>query len=70
MKPKIVNSSSIKTYAYNADDYTLTVTFNNGNEYLYRNVMPNVMSQVFDSPRSVGKKFRQLIAFKYKYEQQ
>lgn len=69
-KEKIVNSKSIRAYSYDAQTYKLSVTFADGAEYEYSNVMPDVMSQVFDSPRSIGSKFRRLIAYKYKYTKQ
>ncbi len=67
-KRSIVNSKSIMAYDYDHNTYKLNVIFTDGNEYEYDNVMPDTLSKVFDSPGSVGKKFKQLIAKSHKYQ--
>lgn len=54
---KVVKSSIIQAYEYDAQAYALTVTFKDGSEWLYKGVTPDVMSNVFDRPGSVGSKF-------------
>ncbi len=56
-KQKIVKSSIIQAYEYDDRAYTLTVTFIDGSEWLYKGVTPDVMSGVFDRPGSVGSRF-------------
>lgn len=56
-----VNSSLISSYSYDVSNYVLTVTLYNGESWAYQGVMPPVVSQVFDSPGSVGAKFSKLI---------
>ncbi len=65
-KPKVVQSTSIQSYDYDDTKYTLTVTFKNGTEYTYKGVKPDVMSNVFDSSGSLGRKFYKLIGQKVK----
>lgn len=65
MLDKKVNSSIISSYEYDSQKYVLTVTFKTGNSWQYKNVMPPVVSQVFDSPGSIGSKFKRLISKQY-----
>lgn len=67
-KPENVvkGSSSVVGYSYDAQTYELIVWFHGGVAYQYSNVMPPEMSQVFDSPGSVGAKLRRLIVKTHK----
>jgi hypothetical protein len=56
-----VKSSILAGYAYDIKGHILTVRFNNGTEHEYYNVFPPVISQVFDTPGSIGSKFIKLI---------
>lgn len=58
---KKVNSSLISSYMYDSTNYVLTVTLYNGEDWEYKGVMPPVISQVFDSPGSIGAKWTRLI---------
>lgn len=60
-KQKPVQSSLITAYVYDNQSYQLTVTFKDGAEWSYKGVTPDVLSQVFDSPKSIGSKFIRLI---------
>ena len=62
---KKVNSAIISSYEYDSAKYELTVTFKSGEAWTYKNVMPPVVSTVFDSPGSVGSKFLRLIKKQY-----
>ncbi len=64
---KIVNSSSIQAYEYDAEAMTLSVTFKDGSEYDYQGVPPPVISKVFDSSGSIGSKFKKYISHSFKY---
>lgn len=59
----IVNSSSIRSYSYDVSSQTLVVQFvgADGDDHVYSNVTPDVISKVFDSGGSVGSKFHKLI---------
>ncbi len=57
-KFKPVQSSLISSYSYDAETKTLTVMFvGRSDEFVYKNVNPDVMSAVFDRSKSVGKAF-------------
>lgn len=60
-KEHIVKSSILRAYTYDANEKSLNVIFVDGSEWLYKGVMPDVMSQVFDSSGSIGSKFIKLI---------
>lgn len=60
-KQKVVKSSYVQAYSYDADTKILDVTFMNGTEYKYTGIQPDQMSNVFDTSGSVGKKFRSMI---------
>lgn len=60
-KEQKVNSSLVSSYSYDSSKYVLTVTLYNGESWSYQGVMPPVVSQVFDSPGSVGAKYSRLI---------
>ncbi len=63
----VVNSTLIQAYSYDHETLTLSVTFKDGSEFDYQKVDPPTMSKVFDTPGSVGSKFRKLIGHKYQY---
>lgn len=63
----IVKSTLIQAYSYDSESQTLSVIFKDGAEFDYQQVPPPVMSQVFDSPGSIGSKFRKLIGHQYKF---
>jgi len=67
-KQKIVKSSLIQAYSYDPHEMTLSITFQDGTEIDYFKVPPPEMSKVFDTPGSVGSKFRKLIAHKYQWQ--
>jgi hypothetical protein len=67
-RQKIVKSSLIRAYSYDSQSLTLSVTFTDGSEFDYEKVDPPTMSKVFDSPGSVGGKFRKLIANNFKHQ--
>ncbi len=55
---KPVKSSLVSAYQYDSSTKTLTVTFvGRSDEFVYKNVNPDVMSEVFDRSKSVGKAF-------------
>ncbi len=55
---KPVKSSLISSYQYDKDTKTLTVTFvGRSDEFVYKNVTPDLVSAVFDKAQSVGKAF-------------
>ena len=59
-----LKSSILSSYTYNSTEYILTVTYNDGESYMYKNIMPPTISNVFDSPGSIGSKFIRLIRSK------
>ena len=66
-KEKIVKSSLLTAYTYDATAYTLDVTFKDGAEWRYTGVTPDVMSSVFDGPKSIGSQFvRHIVRGNYK----
>jgi hypothetical protein len=67
---KPVRSSSIVAYSYDPDSMLLTVNFvsDPDTDHVYKNVPPNIVSQVFDTSRSVGKAFRSLIRGNSQYQ--
>jgi hypothetical protein len=56
-----INSQIISSYDYDPTSLTLTVTFNTGRKWSYMLVYPNVVSQVFTEPGSIGSKFHKMI---------
>ena len=64
---RVLNSTLLQQYSYDAQAYTLHVTFKDGTDVDYFNVLPPVVSAVFDTPGSVGSKFRQQIAHNYRF---
>lgn len=65
-KLKPVQSSLLQAYSYDSDSLELTVIYKDGTQIKYKNVPPPVMSQVFDSPGSIGSKFLKLISRRFK----
>jgi len=66
-KPVVLNSSILQDYSYDDKSYTLTVTFKNGNKFQYFNILPPVMSGVFDGGGSIGSRFTKQIARSYPF---
>jgi len=66
-KPTVLKSSILQDYSYDAQSYTLTVTFKNGNKFQYFNILPPTMSSVFDSGGSVGSRFVKQIAHSFPF---
>lgn len=62
---KPVSSSSIEAYSYDANTMELNVVFKTGVKYSYKQVPPDIMSQVFDQSKSVGSMFHRLIYSRY-----
>ncbi len=63
----VVKSTLIQAYSYDHQAQTLSVTFRDGTDVDYFNVPPPIMSKVFDTPGSVGSKFRKQIAHNYRF---
>jgi hypothetical protein len=61
------DSTLLKETVYNSDDKTLTVTFQNGARYIYKNV-DNETYQEFYTVESKGSFFGKNIRKKYEYE--
>ena len=57
----ITKSAIVSSYEYDDKSLVLKVTFTNNQVWQYINVFPNVITQVFDEPGSVGSKFIKLI---------
>jgi hypothetical protein len=62
-----INSSNLKNAKYETETKDLTMTFNNGSIYLYKNVPWEVFVK-FRMSESQGKFFNANIAKKYQYE--
>ena len=60
-KTHVLKSSLLSSYTYDSSTQDLTVTFKSGDSWLYKKVMPDVMSSVFDKPGSVGSRFLSII---------
>lgn len=63
-----LKSSNLKGYDYDEKSSSLTITFNNGRQYRYEGVKPDVISGMLKAP-SHGKYFAQNISHSYKYSQ-
>lgn len=63
----IIKSSNIKESVYNMSNSTMTVTFNNGQQYEYKDVPHKVYAQ-FRLAESQGKFFTTEISKKYEYK--
>ena len=51
-----VKSTYVVGYTYNSSALELTVWYKSGAVYQYSNVTPDVISNVFDKPGSIGSK--------------
>jgi hypothetical protein len=68
-KERIVKSSLIQAYRYDAQNLKLSVTFRDGANVDYFDVPPPVMSDVFDRPGSIGARFvRHIVRGNFKHE--
>lgn len=63
----VLNSTLLQAYSYDPHAYTLSVVFKDGTAVEYYNVLPPAVSEVFDTPGSVGSKFRKQIARNYAF---
>jgi c-di-GMP-binding flagellar brake protein YcgR len=63
----VIKSSNIKESTYNISTSTMTVTFNNGLQYEYKDVPHKVYAQ-FRLAESQGKFFTTEISKKYEYK--
>jgi hypothetical protein len=63
----IIKSTNIKESTYNVSTSTMTVTFNNGLQYEYKDVPHKVYAQ-FRLSESQGKFFTSEISKKYEYK--
>jgi hypothetical protein len=64
LKPdKLVQSGSIIGYSYDSNSYILDVFYKGRNQAIHRynNVFPPVISQIFDSSGSIGRKAQLLL---------
>jgi hypothetical protein len=59
-----MNPSSETGYSYSAEEQALTVTFKNGDSYIYAGVPADVYATV-ESAESKGKAFNELVKGKY-----
>lgn len=66
---KPLKSSLLSGYSYDAQSKDLMVMFKDGTELTYKDVNPDTMSKVFDSPGSIGSKFLKNIARTHKASQ-
>ena len=68
-RERIVKSSLLQSYTYNDKDLTLSVVFRDGTSVDYFNIPPPVMSNVFDRPGSIGRRFvTQIVRGDYRHE--
>lgn len=68
-KERIVKSSFLQAYTYDAQNLKLSVTFRDGTNIDYFDVPPPVMSSVFDRPGSIGSNFiRNIVKGKFKWQ--
>ena len=65
MKTFIVNSSNVKSVAYDLESKVCVMTFNNGSSYSYKDIEPETICHVLFSD-SVGKAFNDSIRKSYK----
>ncbi len=63
-----VQSSNLKTVAYNVNEKSLEVEFRNGRKYLYKNVPPEIFDGLVGAD-SIGSFFHKHIRFSFKYEE-
>lgn len=63
----VSNSSMISTITYDRDSQEMIVTFNNGGEYKYFDVPPEVFEQMSTMTEGLGKFFTVNVKSKYRY---
>ena len=64
-----VNSSNLSTWSYNPGMSELTILFNRGTTYRYKNVDTDTVLKLIDA-ESVGKEFRNSIMDKFEYKKE
>lgn len=64
-----VNSSNLSTWSYNPSISELTILFNRGTTYKYKNVDTNTILRLINA-ESVGKEFRNSIMGKFEYKKE
>lgn len=64
MQHNFENSSSLKSAEYDSTDKILTITFNSGSSYRYRDVPKEVYQELIEA-KSAGKFFQSYIKSKY-----
>ena len=64
-----VNSSNLSTWSYNPNISELTILFNRGTTYRYKDVDTNTILRLIDA-ESIGKEFRKSIMGKFEYKKE
>lgn len=64
-----VNSSNLSTWSYNPNISELTILFNRGTTYRYKDVDTKTILRLIDA-ESVGKEFRNSIMGKFEYKKE
>ena len=64
-----VNSSNLSTWSYNPNISELTILFNRGTTYRYKNVDSNTVLKLINA-KSVGREFRNSIMGKFEYKKE
>ena len=64
-----VNSSNLSTWSYNPNISELTILFNRGTTYRYKNVDTNTILKLINA-KSIGKEFRRSIMGKFEYKKE
>lgn len=64
----VSNSSMISTITYDRDTQELIVTFNNGGQYKYFDVPPELFDQLATVTENMGKFFTANVKTKFRYE--
>lgn len=64
-----VNSSNLSTWLYNPNISELTILFNRGTTYRYKDVDTNTVLKLINA-ESVGKEFRNSIMGKFEYKKE
>ena len=64
-----VNSSNLSTWSYNPSISELTILFNRGTTYKYKNVDRYTITKLINA-ESVGKEFRNSIMGKFEYKKE
>ena len=64
-----VNSSNLSTWSYNPNISELTILFNRGTTYRYKDVDTNTVLKLINA-ESVGKEFRNSIMGKFEFKKE